>query len=126
FQDLEIQLQPAAERCCFRHAKCPDWVLYTSDERLLQHRAFTSRTHLRNQIQALTRRPVWRNALGVTVGCLLLFALVSLLVTWASGYMVRVIAAQVPAAWEKDYGDKLFVEMKDEISESTDPELAAQ
>ena len=126
FQDLQIELQPAADRCCFRHAKCPDWVIYTSDPRLLDHRAFTSRTPLREQIQASAQRSVWRNALAVTLGCLLVFALLSVLVTWASGYMVRVIAGQIPAAWEKDYGDKLFVEMKDELPESAEPEIAAQ
>jgi hypothetical protein len=86
FQDLQVEVHAAADRCCFRHPKSPDWIIYTSDPRLLQHRAFTSRTHLRNQIEALTQRSVWRNALAVTLGCLLVFALVSVLVTWASGY----------------------------------------
>src|SRR5439155_10888850 len=110
----------------FHHPKFPEWTLYTSDRRILEHRAFTQRTELRNQIQTFTQRQIWRQALVVTLACLVTFALISVLVTWSSGYMVRAIASQIPASWEKKYGDKLFAELKQELQVTNDTEMSAQ
>jgi predicted Zn-dependent protease len=126
FQDLRISIDGQLGRIEFQHPKFPDRTIFTWDLRILEHRAFTQRTHLRNQIQAFTQRQVWRQALIVTVACLTAFALLCVLVSWASGYMVRALAAQVPARWEKEYGDKLFSELKQEVELSSDPDMNAQ
>src|SRR6266404_315633 len=126
FQGLEIQLHPREERLSFHQRQYPEWVIYTSESRILEHRAFTSRTHLRNQIQAFAQQSSWRNALAVTIGCLLVFALASILFTWGTGQMVRMIAAGIPSGWEKDYGEKIFAEYKGEMKESTNSQMAAQ
>src|SRR5258708_36379342 len=110
FQDLEIRLHPKEERLSFHHPQYPEWVIYTPESRILEHRAFTTRTHLRNQIQAFGQQSSWRHALVVTVGCLLVFALASILFIWGTGQMVRAIAAGIPSGWEKDYGGKIFLE----------------
>jgi predicted Zn-dependent protease len=125
FQDLEIHFEDAG-RICFRHPEFPDWSLYTSDERILRDRLVLGRTPLREQIEEANRRGVWRNALLVTGAALVGFALLSVLVSWLSGLMVRAIAAQIPASWEKQYGDKVFAELKEELKPSEDAELLAQ
>ena len=126
FQDLQMRLQDEETRIDFHHPRFPDWSIYTSDRRILEHRAFVQRTHLRTQIEAVTQRQVWRQALLVTVGCLLIFAVLSVAVTWGSGYMVRAIASQVPASWEKKYGDKLFAELKEDMEVSSNAQMSVQ
>ena len=126
FQSLEIHCPNEEGPISFKHTAHPDWIVYTSEHSILEHRAFRERTELRNQIEAAGQRRVWRNALIVTLSCLVIFALLCMLVSWASSRMVAVIAARVPAAWEKEYGEKLLVELKDEIRLTNDPVLLAR
>ena len=126
YDQLEIQFRRGDGRVFFRHPKQPDWSVYSSDPQILEHRAFTQRTHLRNQIRAFQERTVWLKALVVTLVFLAFFGLAALLISWTTTWMVRGLVASIPDAWEKTLGESLLDEVKAEKTLVDDPKLAAK
>ena len=64
---LQVQLSAEADRLVFEHPDQPDWTVYTYDLHILQHRALSQNTEVRNQFKEIQAGEAGRTALIITL-----------------------------------------------------------
>lgn len=122
YQDLRLGFHPDDGRVFLSHPGVADWTIYTPESALLAHPAFQGRAALRQQIDRLTgRRWAWLKLLWVTVGFVAVFLVVWWGVWMGSGWLVERAAARVPLAWEQQFGNRLFDQVRSNMVLATDP-----
>ena len=114
------------EQLFFSHPLQSEWSIYTSENAILDTKAFASEPSLARQTCELRSR---RRSLTplVVIGALGVFVL--LLVVLALGAKdraVRHLASKIPVAWEIEFGDSLFEQMQREGKIVTDQQLDAR
>src|SRR6185436_19021025 len=105
YEQLQIEFDEAEARIQFRNENEPDWFVYTSDARVLKHRALLSHTQTRNQIEARRSQAQLKKAVvvtGIVLG--ICFALV-MCFSLAMNYMIRSLVRGVPVSAEQQFGD---------------------
>jgi predicted Zn-dependent protease len=113
-------------RIYFSDPEQPEWTVFTFEEAVLKRGPLLQQPHTRNQIRNMQSGRELRRRLTVTFAFLGMFALVALLVSLLTGWMVRSLAARVPAQWEKDLGDSLMAEVKENEVFVEDAKLKAK
>lgn len=107
-----IELARRSDRISFGDSARPELRIFTLDQSILEHRAFTQSSQIRDQLRAImTRRELVRRlriVLYFLAGCLLLGWLGS----WGTGAMVRSLARRVPPEWEQKFGDAQIEKMQ--------------
>jgi predicted Zn-dependent protease len=90
--------------------------IYTLDQSILKHPAFPQLEEIRAEIGDARGRAKLSRSLRITLyflaGCILIAGLFS----WATGVMVRSLAAKVPAEWEERLGEARIERMGGEMS----------
>lgn len=113
-------------RISFRDPAEPDWLIYTFDWDILEHRALASRTNVRAEIEnRLTQKELWRRVRLVLI-FLGGFTLLAWSVSVGTGFMVRSLVARVSPQWEKQFGDQVFSDLTNEVLLVHDTNLEAQ
>jgi len=115
-----------AGRLCFSSSDRPDWVICTSDGRILQHHALRQQPNTRNQIRDLEAPAEWKRRLTITLALLAGFGVLALLAAVLSGIMVRALVAKIPAEFERQVGDDLIAELRQQMVFIQDPKLMAK
>jgi predicted Zn-dependent protease len=113
-------------RIFFSDPEQPEWTVFTFDEKVLERGPLLQQPHTRNQIRSMRSGRELGRRLKVTFAFLGAFALAALLVSMLTGWMVRSLAARVPAQWEKDLGDSLMAEVKENEVFVEDAKLKAK
>lgn len=110
---LQVELGGASNRLVYlRHPAQPDWTLYTSDRRILNHAWLQAQPAL----QAQLRRAKRHRLLGWSVLALVTLLIVgtpALLLTrmdWITG----LIARQIPVEWETKLGKSVYAQYQSE------------
>jgi beta-barrel assembly-enhancing protease len=101
------------QRIFFSDPEQPDWTVFTFEEKILRRAPLLQQPHTRHQIETLGSGRELRRRVIVAAAFVAGFALVALLVSILTGFMVRSLAANVPAQWERDLGDQLMAEIKE-------------
>ena len=124
---LEIQRDEVVEgRLLLSGPDQPDWVICTSDSRVLQHSFLRRQPYTRNQIRALQSAGELKRTLTITFGVLGAFAVLALFLSFLTGIAVRALVAKIPPQWEQKLGDDLMAELKDTETFVQDPKLLAK
>lgn len=113
-------------RVCFRDPADPEWLIYTFDWDILDHRSLASLTNVRAEIgDRLAQQELWRRIRLVLI-FLGSFGFLAWSIAVASGLMVRSLAAHVPPEMEKQFGDDAFSELSSNVTLVQDSNLTAQ
>jgi Zn-dependent protease with chaperone function len=124
---LRAEVRPGdEERIAFTDLERPGLEIFTAEMGLLECTALPQLVQARAELVArLSKRDLVRRAriLGYCVGaCVLLAILASMIL----GYMVRVIAKQVPAEWDNKFKVETFEEFGIDETSTADSNLVAQ
>ena len=102
---VTLDLEKKGSRVYFYDDERPELMIYTADDAILQHPAFTGVASLRDQASAiLSRRELSRRLRLVAyalVGCVVIACSLS----WGSGMLVNYLARRVPPEVERKFGD---------------------
>jgi predicted Zn-dependent protease len=104
--------QPGLEICTFEPA-------------ILRDNALTTHTHTRAQIKEMQSRGETSRTVKITLYCLGGVVVAAMLATMAVGLMVRALVAQIPPELEKQMGNSLLAEIKQEVTFVQDAKLKA-
>jgi Zn-dependent protease with chaperone function len=104
------------EKIYFKDSARPELSIYTLDQSILKHPALPQLDEIRAEIGGARGRAELSRRLRITLyffaGCVLVAGLFS----WATGAMVRSLAAKVPAEWEQQFGEARIERMRGEMS----------
>lgn len=110
-QGAQFSLGGASNRLVFiSHPSEPDWNLYTSDLRILNHPALQQYSHLSKQVRGMrnTRRMGW----GILASIAALIVVIPLLVVFFMGSLTAPLARHVPPEWEQQLGETAFAQYR--------------
>jgi len=113
-------------RISFSDPEQPGWSVFTFDQSILERGPLLQQPHTQHQIRDLQSGRELKRRLTVTLGFLGAFALAALAVSMLTGLMVRALVARVPAQWERDLGDGLLAEVKENEVFIEDAKLKAK
>ena len=123
---LRIDREGAGDgRISFSDPEQPDWSVFTFDPSILERGPLLQQPHTQHQIRDMHSGRELNRRLKVTFAFVGLFALGALLVSMLTGLMVRALVARVPVQWERDLGDGLMAELKENEVFLQDPKLKA-
>ncbi len=122
---VQVSLGGASDRLVFfAHANFPKASIFTSDQAVLHHPAFAQHPTLARARDRIRRRKLVSRCITLGILALLLAALAG---GWlAKDPMVKAIASQVPAEWEKKLGDVAFTQVSLTSKLLTDAEVQRQ
>jgi beta-barrel assembly-enhancing protease len=124
---LQMDIDSSGDtRISFTDPELPEWVICTFDAAILQHYAIRQGSNTRNQLEALQTSVDVKRRLKITGWFLLICAICAFGASLFMSFMVRSLAARVPAQWEKDLGDSLIEELKQEETFLTDTQRMAR
>jgi Zn-dependent protease with chaperone function len=110
---LEIEMGDARDgRILFSHPNCPDWSIYTFDDRILEDDVLLRQSDTRIQIQEILGRGELKRRLILTGTCLGVVILVTIAISMLTSVMVRSLVARIPPEWEQELGDEQMAELK--------------
>jgi Zn-dependent protease with chaperone function len=113
FEQLVVELGEDEGRIYFRDRKFSNLRIFTDDESILDAWLGQSGT-VRNQLERMvTRREIARR-LRITAYVCAFCVFLGWLGLCATHFMVRSLAAKVPAEWEQKFGDEKIAELKGE------------
>ncbi len=105
--DLQVNLGGASDRLVFfAHPRFPNVSAFTADHAVLEHPAFAQNRVLGRARDRIRRRKLFARCVTFGILALLIGAVAG--VWLAKDPMVKAIARQVPAEWEKQLGDTAF------------------
>lgn len=110
---LQVELGGASNRLVYlRHPAHPDWTLYTSDRRILNHALLQAQPALQAQLrQAKRGRLVGWSVLALVAALIVGTPLLLLTqLDWVTG----LIARQIPVAWENKLGKTVYAQYQSE------------
>lgn len=108
----------------FRHASFPEWAIYTSDHRILEHPSIASSRELQSQLGKIKGRKR-----GMLAALAIFFAIPILLIVLlfaGRDKMVEKVAENIPASWEQKLGETVFDQLKANKRVIDDAELNKQ
>jgi predicted Zn-dependent protease len=100
-------------RVFFSDPEQPGWLVFTFEPRVLAQGPLLQQPHTRNQIRDLRSGRELRRRVVISLAFVGVFALAAFGVSMLTGWMVRSLAARVPAKWEQDLGEELMAEVKE-------------
>ncbi|MFM8468908.1 MAG: M48 family metallopeptidase [Limisphaerales bacterium] len=107
---LDVTVGGASDRLVFfAHPNFPKVSIFTSDQAVLNHPAFASNRALGRARDRIRRRRLVGRCITLGILGLIVAALAG--VWLAKDPMVKAIASQVPAEWEKKLGDTAFTQI---------------
>ena len=95
----------------------------TVDDTVLSNRALLTHPHTRNQIRNLQSGEELKRRLKITFGVIAGFAVLVMIGSMATSFMVRALLARIPASFEQKVGADAMEEVKNEFSFVDDPKL---
>lgn len=110
---LQVELGGASNRLVYlRHPAQPDWTLYTSDRRLLNHPLLQAQP----AVQAQLRQAKRGRLLGWSVLALVALLIVGtpLLLLTQLDWVTGLIARQIPVEWEDKLGKSVYAQYQSE------------
>jgi predicted Zn-dependent protease len=105
--------QPGLEICTFESA-------------VLRDNALITHTHTRAQLKEMRNRGETSRTLKITLYCLGGVVVAAIVATMAVGLMVRALVARIPPEWEKQMGDSVMAEIRQEETFVQDAKLKAK
>lgn len=125
--DLRLEVDPNQDgRIYFIGRKRPDVKCFTQDESILDHWAFQQCNHVRMQLRKMAgRSDMWRRV-KLTLVVFAIFGVGAWLSQHVISAMVRTVVQQVPAEWERKFGDQQMVELGKEWKIIDDTNRVAQ
>lgn len=122
---VQVSLGGASDRLVFfAHESFPKASIFTADQRILDHPAFAQNPTLARARARLRQRKLLARGLTLGIIGLILAAIAGL--WFAKNPMVRAIASQVPAEWERKLGDTAFAQVSLGSKFITDPAVKKQ
>jgi len=122
---VQVSLGGASDRLVFfAHESFPKASIFTADQRVLDHPAFAQNPTLARARARLRQRKLLARGLTLGIIGLILAAIAGL--WFAKNPMVRAIASQVPAEWERKLGDTAFAQVSLGSKFITDPAVKKQ
>jgi len=122
---VQVSLGGASDRLVFfAHESFPKASIFTADQRVLDHPAFAQNPTLARARARLRQRQLLARGLTLGIIGLILAAIAGL--WFAKNPMVRAIASQVPAEWERKLGDTAFAQVSLGSKFITDPAVKKQ
>ncbi len=122
---VQVSLGGASDRLVFfAHESFPKASIFTADQRILDHPAFAQNPTLARARARLRQRKLLARGLTLGIIGLILAAIAGL--WFAKNPMVRAIASQVPAEWERKLGDTAFAQVSLGSKFITDPTVKKQ
>ncbi len=121
----EISIGGASDRLIyFKHPNYPDISFYTTDKKILKDPNLHYHDHAKSGVKQVNKKrainwTIWLSIIGFFVAvilCIFIFRKV----------MVKGVANQVPQSWEREIGDKLFLQVKAEYKLIEDSALIAE
>lgn len=107
---VQVSLGGASDRLVFfAHENFPKVSIFTADQRILDHPAFAQNATLARARDRIRRRQLVSRCVTLGILGLLIAAIAGL--WFAKNPMVKAIAQQVPAEWEKKLGDTAFAQV---------------
>ncbi len=107
---VQVNLGGASDRLIFfAHANFPKASIFTSDQAVLAHPAFAQNPTLTRARDRIRRRKLVSRCVTFSILTLIVAALAG--VWLAKDPMVKAVAGQVPAEWEKKLGDTAFAQV---------------
>jgi beta-barrel assembly-enhancing protease len=113
-------------RILFSDPEQPDWSVFTFDKSILERGPLLQQPHTQHQIRDMHGGRELNRRLKVTFAFIVAFALGAMVVSMLTGLMVRALVARVPVEWERDLGDGLMAEIKENEVFIDDKKLKAQ
>jgi predicted Zn-dependent protease len=125
---VEIEIVEEAETTTiyFRHPDHSEWSLHTFDTAILEHRQLRQQANTRHQLRAYHSQDDVKRRLIITFAVIGGFALLAVLASLLTGVMVRSLVARIPPKYEKELGDKVMAELKQEVTFVVDPKMLAR
>lgn len=114
------------ERIFFSDPEQPGWSVFTFDERILQRGPLLQQPHTQHQIRDMQGNREFGRRLKVMFAVLGGFVVAAMVVWMLMGLMVRAVVARVPAQWERELGDGLVAELKEDEDFIEDAKLKAK
>lgn len=111
-----------SEQIFLEHPKLSGWSIYTAERAILDEQAFAATSLARSPRRTRNTRVPTALVVLAAIFLILVVGLVVLLFT-QRGKLVRLLADQVPLAWEQKFGDELFEQIKKQGTIVDDPIL---
>jgi Zn-dependent protease with chaperone function len=123
---LQIEEEEQSQGLIFTDPQQPGFQVHTADPAILEHPTLLRQANTRNQISAMRSYPELVRRLKLTLiflgGC----AGLVLVVWFLSGYMVRAIVAKIPPEWEREVGNAVLMEVREQLSFVDDSNAVAK
>jgi len=121
---LQIE-RTGTDQFLFYDPEQTDWSVYTSEPGILSDYYFKRRNSIRLQVREILAQREGLRTLRLAAVFLACFAALAGLAWMSSGWVLQFLVNRVPVAWEKNLGQSLLDEAREDLHFDHDPKLSA-